>query len=77
MTLDNDILSVASLDYDHFLELASRGEPGFGLDGRKNVVITLQTAELRRWLEQHAADAGVFSTPTVLKRIAAESPPPP
>lgn len=76
ITLDNDVLSVASLDYDRFLELASRGEPGFTLDGRKNVVITLQTAELRRWLEQHAADAGVFSTATVLKRIAAESPPP-
>jgi hypothetical protein len=72
VTLDNDVLSVATLDYDHFLSLASHDEPGFVLDGRKNVLITFSTAELRRWLEQHASDANVFSTPTDLKRRAFE-----
>jgi hypothetical protein len=72
VTLENDVLSVASLDYDHFLALALRGEPGFVLDGRKNVVIALSTAELRRWLEQHASDAGLFSTSTELKRRVTE-----
>jgi hypothetical protein len=68
IALESDALSVAALDYDHFLAVASRGESGFALDGRKNVVITLPTAELRRWLQDHAADVGVFSTPTNFKR---------
>jgi hypothetical protein len=68
IVLENDALSVAALDYDHFLAVASRGEPGFALDGRKNVVITLSTSALRHWLEQHADDARVFSAPAVLKR---------
>lgn len=68
ITLETDTLSVSNLDYDHFLAVASRGETGFALDERKNVVITLQTADLRHWLHEHAGDAGLFSTPAILKR---------
>jgi hypothetical protein len=68
VTLENDVLSVSNLDYDHFFAIASRGEPGFAIDGRKNVVITLPTAEVRRWLQEHAEDVGLFSAPAILKR---------
>jgi hypothetical protein len=68
VTLEPDVLSVSNLDYDHCLAVASRGETGFALDGRKNVVVTLQTPELRHWLQEHAEDAGLFSTPAILKR---------
>ena len=68
IALENDALSVSALDYDHFLAMASHGETGFAIDGRKNVVITLPTPELRRWLQEHAADAGVFAAPSVFKR---------
>jgi hypothetical protein len=68
VTLENDVLSLSGLDYDHCLATASHGEPGFAIDGRKNVVITLQTPELRRWLQEHTEDPGLFSTPTLLKR---------
>jgi hypothetical protein len=74
ITVENDILSVSTLDYDHFLTVASHGETGFALDGRKNVVITLATTELRHWLQEHAEDAGVFSAPAVLKRKGEQTP---
>ena len=70
ITLDNDVLSVSTLDYDHFFAVASHGEAGFALDGRKNVVITLSTTELRRWLLEHAEEGGVFSAPATLKRMS-------
>jgi hypothetical protein len=73
VALEADSLSVSNLDYDYFLAVAKRGEQGFSIDGRKNVVITLSTEELRQWLQQHAGDTGVFSTPAVLKRAAAAS----
>jgi hypothetical protein len=68
VTLEGDTLSVSNLDYDYFLAVAAHGEAGFAIDGRKNVVITLQTLELRRWLQEHADDRGLFSTATTLKR---------
>jgi hypothetical protein len=74
VTLENDVLSVSNLDYDHFLAIASRGEPGFAIDGRKNVVITLPTAEFRHWLQEHAEDAGLFSAAAILKRKDEQKP---
>jgi len=74
VTLENDVLRVSNLDYDHFLAVASHGEAGFTIDGRKNVVITLQIAELRRWLQKHAEEPGLFSTPAVLKRKDGQKP---
>jgi hypothetical protein len=70
VTLEDDTLTVANLDYDHFYALAARGETGLALDGRKNVVLTMPTPDLRRWLQQHAGDAGLFSAPSALKRKA-------
>jgi hypothetical protein len=77
IALEDDSLSVSNLDYDYFVGVATRGEPGFSQDDRKNVIITLSTAELRQWLQQHAGDAGIFSTPALLKRAPAAPDAPP
>lgn len=68
--LAGDELSLADLNYDRFERLARDGTAGLPLtlDGRKNVVITASTAELRRWLVAHAADEGLFDAPTVMRR---------
>jgi hypothetical protein len=68
VTIEDDTLTVANLDYDHFYAIASRGESGLAIDGRKNVVLTMPTADLRHWLQEHAGEAGLFSAPSVLKR---------
>ena len=68
VTLGDGTLTVANLDYDHFYAIALRGEMGVAVDGRKNVVLAMPTPDLRRWLQQHADDAGLFSAPSVLKR---------
>jgi hypothetical protein len=31
-------------------------------------VLTMPTADLRHWLQEHAGEAGLFSAPSVLKR---------
>ena len=70
VTLAADALTISALNYDHFFGLAKAGPSGVGLtiDGRQNAVITAPTAELRGWLQAHAADEGIFAAPTTLKR---------
>ena len=70
ITVDGDTVSVAALNYDHFYEMAKAGktDAGLVLDARKNAVLTAPTAELRQWLQAHAAEEGVFDAPTTLKR---------
>ncbi len=72
IVLDGDTLNIAGLDYDHFYELARAGhsETALVVDGRKNVVITAPTGDVRHWLQAHLQDAGLFSTPTTLTRKA-------
>jgi hypothetical protein len=69
-------MTFAALDYDHFYAMARAGdkEAGLVLDARKNAVLTASTADLRRWLQAHAEDAGLFSEPVVLKRKPSAAP---
>ena len=68
--LTDDGLALAELNYEWFE--ANGSAPGFALpiviDARRNVVVTSGTAELRRWIAQHADADGVFAAPTTFTR---------
>ena len=61
-----DTLTVADLDYNWFLRALTQesvGRPAAAVDDRRNVILTVPTSELRRWLARAPADAfGVAAT---------------
>jgi hypothetical protein len=76
LTMAEDALSIASLDYDHFYGMAKAGTlaGGLVLDARQNAVLTAPTDDLRHWLLAHAGDEGLFAAPVSLKRKAGAAP---
>jgi hypothetical protein len=73
LELQGDELSLSDLNYEQLERRAREGTPGLPMvvDARKNVVITANTGDLRRWLVAHAADEGLFDAPTSLRRKVA------
>jgi hypothetical protein len=58
-----DTLTVTGLDYDWFLHETEQGRPSKlrpALDGRKNVVLTADTAGLRAWMAVQPRAGGMF-----------------
>ena len=76
VAVDADTMSISTLNYDRFYEMAKAGktDAGLVLDARKNVLLTAPTPDLRQWLQAHAADDGLFDAPATLKRKV-EAPP--
>jgi hypothetical protein len=55
-----DTLTVADLDYNWFLRGLTKklvGRPASAVDDRRNVMLTVPTSELRRWLARAPAEA--------------------
>jgi hypothetical protein len=69
---DGDALTVSPIDY----EAARRAVPGkIGipavLDERQNVVVTAQTADIRKWLAARAGGDSLFGAGATLRRVQA------
>jgi hypothetical protein len=69
--LKGDELSLSDLNFEVFERRVREGTATLPavIDARKNVVITASTAELRRWLVDHAAEEGLFDPPTTFTRV--------
>jgi hypothetical protein len=64
LQLLGDALSVTGFDYDWFLKETEQGRPAKllpVLDGRKNVVLTADTAGLRAWMAAQARGGDMFA----------------
>lgn len=70
LVLTEEGMTLAALNYEAFEQKARAGghELPMVVDARRNIVITASTADLRRWLAQHADDEGVFDVPTPFTR---------
>ena len=69
ISVSDDTLDVALLDYDWFMRAIARktlGRLSTAVDDRRNAVITATTGELKRWLAQ--TPAGAFSAPATFTR---------
>ncbi len=69
--LADQSLKVSGLSYDWFLEATESKRLGgltFGLDAKRNVVLTSPTRVLREWLAAHLKQPGVFADPVALTR---------
>jgi hypothetical protein len=69
ITLKDDVLEGALLDYDWFMRAMSRkalGRLSTAVDDRRNAVITGATADIKRWLAQTPPDA--FAAPATFTR---------
>ncbi len=68
---EGDALSVAVLDYDHFMSaVRARKLSGLeaALDARQNLLVTSKTDALRAWLQKNAGSVEVFREPTSFAR---------
>ncbi len=64
-------LKVSALNYDWFVDASERGRLGplaYGLDAKRNVVLTSPTRTIRDWLAAHLKQTEVFAEPVVLTR---------
>jgi hypothetical protein len=69
VAIDGDTLTVADLDYNWFLRALTQkllGRLAAAVDDRRNVILTLPTSELRRWLT--GAPAGAFGAAATFTR---------
>ncbi len=79
VVIHEQTLTLADLDYEVLEAQLQQGRAGLAavVDGRKNIVITAGTADLRRWLVSRPEQDDAFSAPAVFKRKAEGPPTPP
>jgi hypothetical protein len=72
VTREGDTVSVAAVDYEALRARVTRHDPGISavLDDRQNIVVSLDTVALRRWLSPATRSAPAFVAPTRLVRVA-------
>lgn len=69
-TPEDGRLSLADLNYEALERRVREGTAGLAMaiDARTHVVITAETAAIRRWLAAHATDDAMFAAPTTFTR---------
>jgi hypothetical protein len=77
VTLAEDALTIAALDYDWFeraIKTHTLGRLGAVLDDRQNVILTAPTTALRGWLSSRLKAPAVFAEPMTFRRVTAAGP---